>query len=186
MARTKFRSTQGIDQEFLTEDEGAERFIFRDGYGTNETNVVLDGYLNLVDQQTDPSITPTTGNIIVYAKSGEAYTKNPQGTVEKLGGVAVATAFTPVIKTGTTTETPVYSVGFAIENGDAVFVSINLSFSKSGTGDLTIEGLPAVAKNTANLVQGLSVVQYNGVIDGAAYGRVTSLQATLQPNSSTL
>ena len=67
MIRTRTRETQVLDSDFLSEEEGAQRFIFRDGYGTNNTNLILDGYIFL---SSNVSATPTGSDIVLQNNSG--------------------------------------------------------------------------------------------------------------------
>ena len=124
MVRTRIRELQAEDIDFLSEQEGGERFFFKDGYGTNSSDLHLaDGYSVYAD------------NIISVAKG----------------------SFTPVPKIGATTQTCTYAVGKYTKVGNLVTVTASMSFTKSGTGTFTIEGLPFAAMNITNLTQQLFV-----------------------------
>lgn len=199
MARTKFRSNQGVDEEFLTEAEGDERFIFREGYGINDANLLMDtnffiesdrfhvdGYSRFTDLISDPTASLPSNSLYLYNKAGSLFSKNSVGTITQLGGAPLAVGFTPVIKLGATTLATSHAEGYSAQNGDIVTITLSIAYTASGTGSLTIEGLPVSARNESNLVQGLNVHTYEGITVAATFGRVSSIQATLQPGSSTL
>lgn len=79
--RTRLRDIQARDEDFLTEEESSQRFIFRDGYGENNCNLSLDGYVILED--IEPPNTPVEGTLL-YSNQGILYTKNPQGISYRL------------------------------------------------------------------------------------------------------
>jgi hypothetical protein len=63
MVRTRVSQNQVVDSDFVSEIEGAERFIFRDGYGTND-NLILDGYISIHDVGLPAA--PASGLTIYY------------------------------------------------------------------------------------------------------------------------
>jgi len=220
MVRTRFRSDQGFDEDFLTEQEGAERFVFKDGYGTNDANVTLqDGYTLTIDGYAVRPLTVSVtsgnevfsvgeiefndaygfsivdlGNTAVSGKkvridfgsafnpiqidgqsdldasgeepleiiqgTGMLLTTNPGSSPKSLTISTTLTSgtFSPVVKLGTTTQTTSYNVSKYSKFGNVVTVSISLSFTKSGTGNLTMTGLPFTSDSTANFYQTLPLV----------------------------
>ena len=95
--------------------------------------------------------------------------------------------FTPVVKIGTTTQTASVAIGNYNKVQDIINVSIKVTFSKSGTGDLTLEGLPFASKNTANFDQTLTQGLSQGIITNLYYGSGPNrISIVLSPNSTTL
>ena len=76
MIRTRINQEQTVDSDFLSEAEGAARFVFRDGYGTNN-NLVLDGYLSINDVGLPAA--PESG-LSIYYKDGYLSSVDSVGT----------------------------------------------------------------------------------------------------------
>lgn len=296
MVRTRVREDQAVDVDFLTEQEGSERFIFRQGQGTNDTNVILeptyymeadrfhiDGYTRFVDLVSDPTDSLPANSLYLYNKAGFIYTRNSAGDTKELGvaltvsetvgattvsrvteiefndsygfnvvnegsgkvridfgsswnplqvsgqsdldasgeealeiiagsNMTITTntgsspksitfnstgastgSISPIVKIGNTTQTLNYGVGSYSKFGNAVSIAISVSFSKTGSGDISIEGLPYTSNTTANLEQVLSThavglaggVFYGGPLYGSGGGG-EFLQANLAANSAVL
>ena len=100
--------------------------------------------------------------------------------------IAANDSFTPVAKVGTTTQNASIEVGEWSKVGKTVTFTLVVSFTKSGTGNLTIEGLPYVGKNVSNLTQTFVLSEFQGIQVGDPYGSVSVLKAVLDPNTDVL
>ena len=210
MIRTRIREDQTLDNDFLSEDEAQERLVFKEGYGTNSTNVVLsdgyfkssayyvDGYDQFKSLGANPATPPGSGDTRLFTKSNDIFIIDSLGQVKKLndqsGASATEGSFTPAVYVGAVSQTATYAIGRYSKFGKATTISLSVQFSKSGTGDLSIQGIPFVANSASNLTQ-IFVVNMTGVGSSSAYGSGVlygsggagnEVVGRLAPNSSTM
>lgn len=179
MIRTRIREDQGADTDFLSEQEGSERFVFRDGYGENISNLVIDGYLSLKNQISAP--THDSNYSTAFSMGGLFYTPSASGNVQLS---PFSSSFTPTLKIGGNPQTTNYQIGHYTTIADLVFVAISLDFPATvDTGLVTID-LPEYSKNIPNLNQtmlmgGFEVSETVATYGGQTYGSINYTDATL-------
>lgn len=172
-----------MNRTLIRDVEISNEYLFKEGYGTNNTNLLLDGYVMIKDNGV-PAAAPS-GHLVLYYAGGQFSTINSGGTSTSIGGATSGT-FTPSFNLGGVSQSTSYALGSYSKTGNAVTVVMSIAFTKSSTGALTIEALPFATLNTTNLRQGLVVSKYNGFTSPTIYGRITSIQATMDPNSTTI
>lgn len=139
---TRLRETQFLDKDLLTEEEAAERFIFKDGYGPNDSSLILDGYVNASDFYLSDQL------------------------------LFESSTFTPVVTVGGESQTLTSALGFYTRVKDVVTIAISVQFINSKSdGIVLLESLPFAAKNITGLIQQLSV-NTSGLVAYSAYGSV--------------
>jgi hypothetical protein len=180
------REDFAIDIDFLSEEEGYQRFLTKDDVGANQSNLVLaDGYcVNLPNFVEHPN-NPIDGYLL-YFIDGSLYSRGSVGLPSRIGIQVASDEIVPTIKAGTTTMSTDFAVAAYSRIESIVTVNINIQFTKSGSGDIIIQGLPSPAKNTANLIQGLTVLEYKGITPPALYGRTSTIQAVIFPNEDVI
>lgn len=170
MIRTRFREGQVIDEDFLSEEEGSQRFIFKDGYGDNNTNLIIqDGYIQF-DNIAEPN-TPPADSVIIYPSQDDIYMKDSNGLVQQVGA-SIDNSFVPEIKVGATVITPDVAVGEYTKIGRSVTLAIYVSFTNPGGAFPLTVSIPFVGINTTNLIQSLNVggLGLGGEVVSSTYG----------------
>lgn len=131
-----------------------------DGYGNKiSANDTTDGYL---------STKLVAGANITITEINDGYSETLSIASTGGGGGTVGT-FAPVVKIGVTSQDLTYGVGSYSKTGNAATVAMSIKFTKTGSGLLTIEGLPFASDATVNLCQVLPA-HIVGVDTDTTYG----------------
>jgi len=172
MIRTRIREDQGVDSDFLSEGEGGERFVIKDGYGYNpNTNVTLDGYLSFKNRSTPSS---NDGYSHIYSQNNLLYSNSSLGNFCL---TPFSSAFAPVLKFGGVTQSTNYNLAYYTTMADIVFLTISMEFVRSSDTGLVTISIPEASKNVANLNQTLLLGGFDVVQEAAVYGS-TSVYGT--------
>lgn len=104
MARTRIREHQTRDEDFLTEQEGEERFILKNE--STAGSIILDGYIDASDLRIDGNSLTESGTFAPIVKIGETiqtldYSLGYYTRVKDIITVTVSVGFTNSINEGT-------------------------------------------------------------------------------------
>lgn len=181
MVRTRIREDQGNDSDFLSEEEGNQRFIFRDGYGFNEADLTLDGYVSFKNQSIQPSY--NDGYSHLYSQGNLLYATSSLGTSLL---TPFSSEFAPILKFGETIQNTIYNISYYTVMGDLVFITISSQFQRSIDSGIVSISIPIATKNIANLNQtlllgGFEVSKTIAIYGTPTYGSVVYGDANLRP-----